>query len=90
MDRSCYTFKKRPITLKYLAEFGDINEAISWEKQVKRWSRKKKEALILNNEDRLLELAKCQNWTLNLHQFLVRNIKYSTRFRIVKTFNLSS
>ena len=45
-DTRSYTFRRRPVKLAYIAEFGDVNEAISWEKRVKRWSRKKKEALI--------------------------------------------
>ena len=90
MDPSCYTYKKRPVKLVYLAEFGDVNEAIAWEKQVKRWSRKKKEALILGKETELLTLAKCQNWTLNLHQIFIRNTRYSIRSQIAKSINLSS
>ena len=57
-DPKSYTFKKRPVKLVYLSEFGDINEAISWEKRVKRWSRKKKEALIQGKFDVLPELSK--------------------------------
>jgi hypothetical protein len=34
------------VKLVYLAIFNDVNEAIAWEKKVKRWSRAKKEALI--------------------------------------------
>ena len=56
----CYTFKRRPVRLVYLSEFFDINEAISWEKQVKRWSRKKKEALIQQSYEMLPQLASNQ------------------------------
>ena len=61
IDPQCYTFQRRPLTLEYVGIFGDINEAISWEKKVKRWSRKKKEALIQNNSDALHKLAECRN-----------------------------
>ena len=44
-----YTFKKRPVVLVYCQHFNDINQAIELEKQIKGWTRKKKEALI--NED---------------------------------------
>jgi putative endonuclease len=44
-----YTFKRRPVILKYFQRFQDINQAIEFEKQIKGWSRKKKEALF--NED---------------------------------------
>jgi putative endonuclease len=54
----CYTFKRRPVELVFYAEFTDINFAIDKEKQIKKWSRAKKEALINGNYDDLLNLAK--------------------------------
>ena len=44
-----YTFKRRPVELIYSQQFNDIKQAIELEKQIKGWSRRKKEALI--NED---------------------------------------
>lgn len=44
-----YTFKRRPVELVYCLEFNDVKQAIELEKQIKGWTRKKKEALI--NED---------------------------------------
>jgi putative endonuclease len=44
-----YTSKRRPVELVYHQQFNDINQAIELEKQIKGWSRRKKEALI--NED---------------------------------------
>jgi putative endonuclease len=44
-----YTFKRRPVELVYCQEFNDIKQAIELEKQIKGWTRRKKEALI--NED---------------------------------------
>ena len=32
--------------LVFFEEFSDINEAINWEKRLKRWTRTKKKALI--------------------------------------------
>ncbi|OGJ72586.1 hypothetical protein A2454_01005 [Candidatus Peribacteria bacterium RIFOXYC2_FULL_55_14] len=58
VDTSCYTYKRRPVKLVYLAEFGDINEAIAWEKQVKKWSRRKKEALINSQYEDLPTLSR--------------------------------
>lgn len=49
LNQSCYTFSRRPVELAYLGVFGDITNAIAWEKRVKKWSRKKKEALIQGN-----------------------------------------
>ena len=40
------------------AEFTDINLAINTEKQIKNWSRAKKEALINGEFDKLPNLAK--------------------------------
>lgn len=41
-----YTAKRRPVTLVYSAEFQQITDAIAAERQIKGWSRAKKEALI--------------------------------------------
>jgi len=53
-----YTFKRRPLELVFYTEFTDINLAILTEKQIKKWSRAKKEALINNNLEDLPNLAK--------------------------------
>lgn len=63
IDLGSYTFKRRPIKLVYSAYFTDVFEAIAWERQLKRWSRKKKEALIREDEDLLHRLAICANET---------------------------
>jgi len=57
INPSCYTFKRRPVHLVYVTEFEDVNDAISYEKQLKRWSRKKKEALIMGDYDELPGLS---------------------------------
>ena len=54
----CYTFNRRPLELVFYAEFTDINFAIDKEKQIKKWSRAKKEALINGDYDSLPNLAK--------------------------------
>ena len=56
--QDCYTFNRRPILLVFYAEFADITIAIQKEKQIKKWSRAKKEALILSKFDDLPNLAK--------------------------------
>ena len=53
-----YTFRRRPLELVFYAEFTDINQAILVEKQIKKWSKVKKEALINDNLDDLPNLAK--------------------------------
>lgn len=54
----CYTFKRRPVVLKYFQRFDDINQAIEFEKQIKGWSRKKKEALFREDWEEIKKLAK--------------------------------
>jgi putative endonuclease len=58
--------QKKTVVLKYLETFEDIKQAIAWEKQLKGWSRKKKEALFVDDWDKIVELAKNrQNITIN-------------------------
>jgi putative endonuclease len=49
INDNAYTHDRRPVELVFTMEFNDVNEAIAFEKQVKGWSRKKKEAIIANN-----------------------------------------
>jgi putative endonuclease len=53
-----YTAMRRPVNLVYSTHFDRITEAIAYERQVKGWSRAKKEALIRGDFDLLPELAK--------------------------------
>jgi putative endonuclease len=53
-----YTAKHRPVTLVYSAQFERITDAIAYERQVKGWSRAKKEALIRGDFDLLQSLSK--------------------------------
>ena len=53
-----YTYFRRPVELMYYAEFTDISKAIATEKQIKKWSKAKKEALIMGVFDKLPNLAK--------------------------------
>lgn len=53
-----YTYKRRPVVLKYYQHFQDITQAIAWEKQLKGWSRKKKEALFKEDWEEVRRLAK--------------------------------
>lgn len=58
IDTNSYTSKRRPVELKFYYQFNDVRQAIAFEKQVKRWSRKKKEAIINNQWELLPELSK--------------------------------
>ena len=42
----------------FYSEFNEVEQAIAFEKQVKGWSRKKKEAIINDNWEILPELSK--------------------------------
>ena len=52
-----YTSTRRPVTLVYSEYFDRIVDAIAAERNVKGWSRAKKEALIANDFDRLQKLS---------------------------------
>lgn len=60
---TCYTFSRRPVELVFFRKFGYVNDAIAFEKQVKKWSRKKKEAAIKACWEELRLLAACRNLT---------------------------
>src|SRR5437868_539164 len=57
-DETCYTYKRRPVELKYCIEVNDVMQAIEWEKQIKGWSRKKKQALFNEDWSKIQQLAK--------------------------------
>jgi putative endonuclease len=56
-----YTSKRLPFELVFYHVFYSPMQAISFEKQIKGWSRKKKEALINGNWELLHGLAECKN-----------------------------
>ena len=53
-----YTHSRRPVTLRCVEEFESAWQAIDRERQIKGWSRRKKEALIARNYEALPELAR--------------------------------
>ncbi|MDW7680837.1 MAG: GIY-YIG nuclease family protein, partial [bacterium] len=67
INPKCYTYNRRPVKLMYFDEFNNPNDAIDAEKQIKGWSRKKKEALFKRDWERIHELAKCRNVTSHLY-----------------------
>ncbi len=58
IDTDSYTFKRRPVELKWFEEFQFVQQAIETEKQIKGWSRRKKQALIDRDWDRLIRYSK--------------------------------
>lgn len=63
LNTKAYTHTRRPVELMFYTGFNDVNQAIDFEKQVKGWSRKKKEAIINDRWDLLKPLAECKNQT---------------------------
>ena len=63
LNKNCFTFKRRPLELIFHQEFNDVNQAIYFEKKIKKWSAKKKLALAIENFDMLEILAECRNAT---------------------------
>ncbi|MFL9831974.1 GIY-YIG nuclease family protein [Flavobacterium sp. ST-87] len=58
-----YTHSRRPVELTFYQEFTEPNQAIEFEKKVKKWSRSKKQALIDGDFDSLQNLSECRNAT---------------------------
>jgi putative endonuclease len=63
LNKESYTYKRRPLDLVFCTEFNDINQAIAFEKQVKGWSKKKKESIIKDRWEDLKKLSECFNKT---------------------------
>jgi len=58
-----YTEGRKPVRLVFVQEFSNRDEALAAERQLKGWSRAKKEALILENWERVRLLARGRNYT---------------------------
>ena len=53
-----WTSKRLPVVIVWAEHFGNITDAIAVERQLKGWSRAKKEALIRGDFDSVRALAK--------------------------------
>ncbi len=62
-DPGCYTYSRRPVQLVYYEIIPFLKEARDREKQLKKWSRAKKKALVESNWHKLQLLSECQNLT---------------------------
>jgi putative endonuclease len=58
IDPHCYTFSRRPLKLVHSSDFRNVDDAIAWEKQLKGWSRAKKQALVESDWHRISRLAR--------------------------------
>ena len=56
-----YTATRLPVELVWSQECATRIEALNFERQVKGWSRAKKEALIRGDWDEISRLAKCRS-----------------------------
>ena len=56
----CYTKNRRPLELMFLQNFETRDNAFHVERQIKGWSRKKKEALIEDNWEEIKRLNSIQ------------------------------
>ncbi|EPR74220.1 GIY-YIG nuclease superfamily protein [Winogradskyella psychrotolerans RS-3] len=63
LNKNCFTYKRRPLKLIFHQEFNDIEQAIFFEKKIKKWSAKKKYALAKGDYDLLQILSECRNAT---------------------------
>ena len=63
IDKLCYTYKRRPLTIVFYEIFNSPIKAIEFEKKLKGWTRAKKKALIEGRWDDLKEFAECKNET---------------------------
>jgi predicted GIY-YIG superfamily endonuclease len=53
-----YTSRRLPVDLVWSEHFPDVTDAIAVERQIKGWSRAKKEALIRRDFDLMRQLSK--------------------------------
>ena len=63
LNKSCFTYKRRPLELIFHQEFNGIEQAIFFEKKIKSWSARKKYALAEGKYDMIQILAECRNAT---------------------------
>ena len=55
---SGYTSKRLPVKLVFFSEFPTRDDAFARERQIKGWSRRKKEALIVGDWNKLTDYSK--------------------------------
>ena len=57
---SSYTFSRRPVELVWNEEVATYHEALTHERQIKGWSRAKKEALMRTDFEGIHEIVKAE------------------------------
>jgi predicted GIY-YIG superfamily endonuclease len=56
---SRFTVRRRPVVMVYAEEYGSQKQALTRERQLKRWSHAKKAALIAGDHRALKQLSAC-------------------------------
>ena len=56
---SRFTARRRPVVMVYAEEYPDQKHALARERQLKRWSHAKKDALIFGDRKKLKQLSAC-------------------------------
>lgn len=74
LNPTCLPYKRRPIRLIFHQEFNDAQQAIYFEKKIKRWSAKKKLALAQGETDVIKLLAQCRNETHSKYKNIHRGL----------------
>ncbi|MEY4504518.1 MAG: hypothetical protein RL154_813 [Pseudomonadota bacterium] len=89
---SNYTKKHQPVKLVYVEEFDRIDEAFGREKQIQGWNKKKKEALINGNFERLAVLSKSRASTSSATEITTSSVteaKTSSATEIISAIEIS-
>ena len=60
-NQTAFTYRRRPVQLIFQQEFNDVLQAIYFEKRIKKWSARKKFALVSGDMDLLQILSECRN-----------------------------
>ena len=58
INKESYTYTRKPVILVWHEMFNDFHLAFDWETRIKKWSVKKKEALINGDFHLLKDLSK--------------------------------
>jgi putative endonuclease len=72
INTNCYTFTRRPLKIVFLEIFNSPLSAIAFEKKIKKWSKRKKEALVNQITTYCL---KCPKRNLLKNDFSFLNLK---------------
>ena len=75
VNKTAYTYTRRPVKLIYYESFSDYLLAIDWESRINKWSNKKKRALAESDWNKLRKASECKNPTSH---------KFHSKFKLNK------